>query len=673
MKDAEKSKQGAMKESMKQGKAATEESVVNTLIDSMTLINRYYVYEFASEAYCRTHGKTKKELVGNSVASVWGEEDFNKFIKKYLDQCFFGNVVHYENWLEFPETGFRCYRVSYSPYFNEKGEVTHAVVSSLDITDSKKEEEALEKSEAQFRTILKSMHYGVYTFDTEGRFTYVNDVVAKRSGYPREWHLERTLFDLVREQERDLVRKNFEASARGESVPPYEFGYYRPEGDMVWVHISTTAIREGGRIVGVLGLLLDVTKRRKAEEALKDSEQRYRTLFENSRDAIFITDREGKSVGVNRSFLDLFGYTKEEARELNAVDTFVDPEDIKTYVKVIEENGFAKDFDVKLKRKDGTVMDCMVTGTTQRLPDGTILGYQGIVRDETVKKRVEMALKDSEQKLKSILYGSPIPQFVIDKNHRVTHWNRALEVLSGIKAENVIGTNQHWKAFYSTERPCIADLIVDEAVGKMADWYGGKFSKSHFVDGAYKASDFFQAMGTHGKWLYFTAAVIRDSKNNIVGALETLEDITQQKLAEQALRRAEAKYRSIFENAVEGIFRTTPEGQYISVNPAYARILGYDSPEDMMQEITDIGKQLYVKPEDRLSYKALIAEQGIIQRFETQFYRKDGSICWVSMNSRAVKDESGKVLYYEGTMQDFTQSKLEIEELKKMIDSAKKT
>ena len=169
MKDAEKSRQGAIKE-----------SVVNTLIDSMTLINRSYVYEFASEAYCRTHGKTKKELIGNSVASVWGEEDFNKFIKKHLDQCFIGNVVHYENWLEFPETGLRCYRVSYSPYFNEKGEVTHAVVSSLDITDSKKEEEALEKSEAQFRTILKSMHYGVYTFDTEGRFTYVNDVVAKR-------------------------------------------------------------------------------------------------------------------------------------------------------------------------------------------------------------------------------------------------------------------------------------------------------------------------------------------------------------------------------------------------------------------------------------------------------------------------------------------------------------
>ncbi len=525
-----------------------DKPAVRTLIDSMTLINRSYVYEFASEAYCRSHGRSRGEIIGNSVASVWGEEDFNKFVKRYLDQCFIGKVVNYENWLEFADVGLRCYRVSYSPYFNEKGEVTHAVVSSLDITDAKKEEEALEKSEAQFRNILKTMHYGVYTFDAEGRFTYINDVVAKRSGYPREWHLERTLFDLVREQEREMVRKNFEAAVRGEHVQPYEFAYYRPEGDIAWVHISTTAIREGGRITGVLGFLLDVTKRRKSEEALKDS----------------------------------------------------------------------------------------------------------------------------GQKLKSILYGSPIPQFVIDKEHRVTHWNRALEALSGIKAEEMIGTQDHWKAFYGTKRPCIADLMVDQAIGQMADWYDGKFSESHLVDGAYKATDFFDAMGDHGKWLYFTAAVIRDSENNIVGALETLEDITEQKLAEQALRKAEAKYRSIFENAVEGIFQTTPEGQFISVNPAYARIMGYQSPAQMMREVTDIGKQVYVKPEDRLTYKSILAEQGIVQRFETQFQRKDGSICWVSINARAVKDEAGAVLYYEGTVEDFTESKREIEELRRMVEKGGK-
>ena len=381
------------------------------------------------------------------------------------------------------------------------------------------------------------MHYGVYTFDTEGHFTFVNDVVVKRSGYPREWYLGKSLFDLVRPQERETVRTHFAASVSGIQLPPYEFAYRRAAGDTAWVHISTTPIREGGRIVGVLGLLLDVTKRKESEQALKESEEKYRTLFEESRDAIFITSREGKLIDVNHSFLNLFGYTKEEAEEMDVVETYVNPADRKAFIEAIEGKGFVDDFEVKLKRKDGTVMDCVLTGTTQRCPDGTVRSYQGVVRDETDRRLAQMALQDSEQKLKSILYSSPIPQFVIDKGHRVTHWNKALEVLTGITTEEVIGTNQHWKGFYGTERPCIADLMVDEAIGKMPEWYGGKFSKSNVVDGAYKAVDFFQEMGTDGKWLYFTAAVIRDSKNNIVGALETLEDITQYRLAEEELKK----------------------------------------------------------------------------------------------------------------------------------------
>lgn len=115
-----------------------DEPGANVVIDSMTLINRSYVYEFASEAYCRSHGRSREEIVGNSVASVWGESHFNNLVKKHLDRCFAGNIVRYENWLELPILGRRCYRVSYSPYFNDNGVTTHAVVAALDITDLKK-------------------------------------------------------------------------------------------------------------------------------------------------------------------------------------------------------------------------------------------------------------------------------------------------------------------------------------------------------------------------------------------------------------------------------------------------------------------------------------------------------------------------------------------------------
>jgi PAS domain S-box-containing protein/putative nucleotidyltransferase with HDIG domain len=141
---------------------------------------------------------------------------------------------------------------------------------------------------------------------------------------------------------------------------------------------------------------------------------------------------------------------------------------------------------------------------------------------------------------------------------------------------------------------------------------------------------------------------------------------------DKALRVSEQKYRSIFENAVEGIFQTTPEGQYLSVNPALARMLGYDSPDELINETVDLSMQIYVNPEDRAKFKSILEEQGIIERFETQHYRKDGSKIWVSINARVVKDETGKVLYYEGTIEDFSSRKFAEESLQQTTEKLKR-
>jgi len=369
-------------ENVKKGKPGTSGTTsANQFIDTMTLVNKSYVYEFASEAYCRDHGRKKKDVVGYSVAHVFGEANFAKIIKKHLDQCFAGNVVRYENWLDIPGEEPRFYRVSYSPYFDAKGQITHAVVSSVDITSSKREEESLEKSHAAFKNILQNMHYGLFTFDTEGKFTFINDILVKRSGYPREWYIGKSLFDVVRPEERESVREHFKATVRGEQVEPYEFGFKKAADDLAWAYISTTAIRDGGKIVGVLGVVLDVTKRVKSDHALAIGEKKYRTLFENSLDAIFITDEKGRLTDVNPSFLKLFGYTKEEAQKMRAIDTYVNRDECKQYVKVINEKGFVDKFTVKLKKKDGSIMECLLNGTPLRGPEGIIAGYQGVARE----------------------------------------------------------------------------------------------------------------------------------------------------------------------------------------------------------------------------------------------------------------------------------------------------
>ena len=146
--------------------------------------------------------------------------------------------------------------------------------------------------------------------------------------------------------------------------------------------------------------------------------------------------------------------------------------------------------------------------------------------------------RESAYLLHSIVQGFSIPAFVIGKDHRILYWNRALEKLTNLKAKDMVGTNEHWRAFYAQERPCMADLLVDRAADKVSKWYSGKYRKSDLIEEAFEATDFFPDLGKSGRWLRFTAAVIRDSRGELVGAVETLEDITEQKLAENALKKS---------------------------------------------------------------------------------------------------------------------------------------
>ena len=126
----------------------------------------------------------------------------------------------------------------------------------------------------------------------------------------------------------------------------------------------------------------------------------------------------------------------------------------------------------------------------------------------------------------------------------------------------------------------------------------------------------------------------------------------------EALRRAEQKYRSIFEHCLEGIFQTTPEGKYLSANPALARMYGYESVEELIAALTDITRQLYVQAGRRAEFIQLVREQGKVIDFESQIYRRDGSVIWISENARVVRDDvSGEVLYYEGMVQDISRRK----------------
>ena len=164
-------------------------------------------------------------------------------------------------------------------------------------------------------------------------------------------------------------------------------------------------------------------------------------------------------------------------------------------------------------------------------------------------------------------------------------------------------------------------------------------------------------------WAHVSATPIMDREGHFEGSFAMFTDITERKEAEKALMESEEKYRSIFENAVEGMFQSTPEGQLITANPSMARIFGYESPEEMIAQVSNIGLQLYANEKDRRAFQQLLKEHGIAGGFEAPFYRKNGSVLWGTLNVRAVQDSAGNILYYEGTLEDITPRKKAEEEL----------
>jgi PAS domain S-box-containing protein len=209
----------------------------------------------------------------------------------------------------------------------------------------------------------------------------------------------------------------------------------------------------------------------------------------------------------------------------------------------------------------------------------------------------------------------------------------------------------------------VADEELDKLLQIRIESYQWRRTRSLFVAaGALMAAIGFVTFITRS-----ISGPLKRQASQLKSANEALEgEIGERKRAEAALRTAEEQYRGIFENAVEGIFQTTADGRYLVANPTLARIYGYDSVAELQASVTDIGRRLYVNPQRRADFQRQIEQGGELHRFESEIYRKDGSVIWISEHARAAHDDAGALLYYEGTVEDITERKRHEEVLEKM-------
>ena len=298
-------------------------------------------------------------------------------------------------------------------------------------------------------------------------------------------------------------------------------------------------------------LILEVEKR---TIKLKESEKNYRLLIENQTDLIIKVDSKGRVLFASPSVYNMFGIGKNDHLGNNYRPTIHDDDKIKTNSSI--ELLFKPPYNITLINRVQTIDGWKWIEWTGK----SILNNQNKVveiiitgRDINERKKAELLLIENKEKLNQIVHGNTIATFVIDTNHRVTHWNKACVKLTGVAEEDIIGTSNHSNVFYNEKRPIMADIIIEDSPAAALDkLYKGKYQKSSLVDNAYTAEDFFPNLGNNGKWLFFTAVPLYNG-TKIIGAAETLQDITLEKENEIRLIESEEKYRNLVERANDGI------------------------------------------------------------------------------------------------------------------------
>jgi PAS domain S-box-containing protein/putative nucleotidyltransferase with HDIG domain len=275
-----------------------------------------------------------------------------------------------------------------------------------------------------------------------------------------------------------------------------------------------------------------------------------------------------------------------------------------------------------------------------------IVIFYCLKREIAIRRRTEEALRLSEKRLRVFMDNSPAISFMKNEAGRYVSVNGLIEQLSNRNASELVGKTDEelWP-------PEVAQQLqaADRAV----------FSKEKSVEIMATLPD---REGNPRDYLIYEFPIPTHQQERILGGAAV--DITQRKAAEEARRRgeealrlSEARYRNIFDNAVEGIFQSTALGRFISVNPAMAEMCGYESPEELLDMIRDIEHQIYVDPGRRQDFQRLVEQDGFVRNFESQVYRKDRSTLWISENARAVRDTAGNLLYYEGFAENITARK----------------
>jgi len=543
----------------------------------------------------------------------------------------------------------------------------------------KQSEEAVRAAEAKYRSIFENATEGIFQSTPSGRYLSVNPAMALMLGYASPSELIEQVSDIGRQicvdqESRPILLRRLEAEG---SVKAFQTQVYRKDRTKIWVSINAHCIRDiQGAVLYYEGSAQDITARREAEAKLATLAH----AVESTGEMISITDGDDRFTFVNQAFLDAYGYKENEVlgRTPQLVQTGANQ--ARLAEEIFKQTlGGGWHGEILNRRKNGQEFPIALSTSPIKSPNGALLGLIGVATDISDRKRTEKQA-DAFSWLNYRLSAADTPvqaaELILLTASELFGWdagyvhlfspgtNQIVPVLTmdTIEGKRVAVSSDE---FTLDPSPLMREIMERGARLIDRDEHPLTTVPTPFGDKA-RLSAAMMYVPIHAAGVVQGILSIQSysrtayTQSDLV-LLQALADqcggaLQRIKVAE-ALKEAEASYRSIFENVTEGIFRTTPDGRFLSANPAMAGMFGYASAEELLKTISDAETGTYANATDRQRLKELLESQDSVHDFEAERVRRDGTKFWMSINAHAVRDAQGVIRYYEGTSHDVTNRK----------------
>jgi PAS domain S-box-containing protein len=487
-----------------------------------------------------------------------------------------------------------------------------------DITERIHAEEALRSSEAQFRAVFEASSVGMCQADPfSGRLLRVNRRFCEMTGYSEEELLNRPFSEITHPDDRAKNFEEFTRLVRG-NVPEYrdEKRYVCKDGSIIWADITVNLIHDLNlKPLRTLAVIQDITERKQAEDELRASEERYRTLVEQGSDGIFVSDSQGHYIDVNTSGCRMLGYTRDELLGLSIADVIM-PEEIPRIEHEVAR--FADNAVItsewKFRRKDGSSFPGEVHG--RQLPDGRL---QAILHDITERKVAEQALLKSESDLNRAQAVGHIGSWRLDVTRNDLTWSAENHRIFGIPE----GTPLTYETFLSTVYP-------DDRAYVDREWRAGLQGKSYDIE---------HRLLVNGKikWVREKAELEFDEQGTLLGGFGTTQDVTGRKEAEQKLQLQLRLTKAITDCAADSIFVTDRQGRVTFVNAEVERAFGYTAEELIGKVLHDVIHHHHPDgrpyPFSECPNCQIYTSGDPVKHNEAVFFAKDGTLITVACSN----------------------------------------